>query len=201
MIDSVATGAAFAKRGGANSYGGAEARFGMLGDTQEIRMKIGLVSDSHGKADRLRRALELLVERGAEVVVHCGDLGNSDCVRALGAAGVPAYAVAGNMDRPLPALASVAAGSGVTFGARSVEIPLADGRHLIATHGHDGRFVDEVVAGQQFAYLCHGHTHQRRDVRIGQMRVVNPGAIHHGDPHSAALLDTETDSVEFVSGF
>jgi len=164
-------------------------------------MKIALVSDSHGKADRLGRAIGMLIDKGAEVVVHCGDLGGADCLRVLGAAGVPAYAVAGNMDRHVPHLAEVAASCGVTFGARSVEVDLGNGRLLIATHGHDERLVGEVCARRQYAYLCHGHTHVRCNTRVGSMQVVNPGAVHRGRPRSAALLDSETGQVEFISGF
>jgi len=105
-------------------------------------MKIGLVSDSHGKADRQSRAVRELVDRGAEAIVHCGDLGSSECVRALGAAGVPSWATAGNMDRHSPHLGEVAAHSGVTFGCRRVELDLGDGRRLVAVHGHDEALLD-----------------------------------------------------------
>lgn len=161
-------------------------------------MKIGLVSDTHGNARRLARALAMLLEHGAEVIVHCGDIGSDECVRLLGSAGVPAWAVAGNMDRHLPHLAATAAGAGVTFHARTIEVPLPDGRYLVAVHGHDDGLMEELLAGRQSAYVCHGHSHRRRDARLGTTRVINPGALHRAHPPSAALLDTGMDEVVFL---
>ncbi len=165
-------------------------------------MNIGIVSDSHGKADQLGRALIALRHRGADVVVHCGDVGGTACIRVLGQSGVKAYVVAGNMDRPPEPLAAVAAGEDVEFQWRSVEVPLDDGRFLAATHGHDADLLAELVAGGQFPYVCHGHTHHRRDDRIGSVRVINPGALAHANPAaSVALLDTEADMVSFIEEF
>ncbi len=162
-------------------------------------MKIGILSDSHGDRRLLARVAAGLVGRGAEALVHCGDIGSSDCLRELGRAGVSAYAVAGNMDRKTANLAAVAAGKGVCFGCRTIEVPLGDGRHLVATHGDNEVVMAEVLAGKQFAYVCHGHTHRQRDQRIGGIRIINPGAIRNGRPdESVALLDTETDGLMFI---
>ena len=50
-------------------------------------MKIGIVSDSHGKTSRLRNALQLLADAGAELIVHCGDICSTDCLKLLGKCG------------------------------------------------------------------------------------------------------------------
>jgi len=36
------------------------------------------------------------------------------------------------------------------------------------------------------------------DVRVGRMRIINPGALHRANPKTVALLDTAGDSVEFL---
>ena len=165
-------------------------------------MRIGIVSDTHGKDKRLRAALEALVARGAEAVVHCGDTGSADCLTALAGCGVPAYLVAGNMDRrDLDRIAEATRAGGVTYSPRSVEVPLGDGRHLAATHGHDEALLEELITGGQFAYVCHGHTHRKRFERIGEAWVINPGALRHprGGGRTAALLDTDADTLDFLS--
>ena len=58
-------------------------------------MKIGILSDSHGKTRRLSAAIELLVDRGAEAIVHCGDIGHADDVAIL-ARGKLCYRAAGD---------------------------------------------------------------------------------------------------------
>ena len=166
-------------------------------------MKAGIVSDSHGRVKTLGRAVEMLVARGAEVIVHCGDFGSVADLAPLAEAPVPTYAVGGNMDRHCGAdLLHTATASGVTFGPQSVEVPLGDGQFLAAVHGHNGHLLEELVLGGQFPYVCHGHTHYADDRRVGAVRVICPGALRSPRGRRAltcALLDTEADSVEFLT--
>lgn len=164
-------------------------------------MKIGIVSDSHSKAGRLRKALEAFAERNVDAVVHCGDLGSGECMELLGQFAANAYAVAGNMDRHVDRLAEIARQCGVHFGWEVIEVPLSDGRHLVATHGHDQTVLGELIAWEQFPYVCHGHTHKLSDEKRGEVRVINPGALTHPRrPHhpTAVVLNTETDALEVV---
>jgi len=164
-------------------------------------MLIGIVADSHGHHDVLARAIEILTDRGAQAIVHCGDLGTLACVAPLAAAPVPVYAVAGNMDRHLAELASAMARASVTFGRRTTEVPLGDGRFLVATHGHNAHLLDELVAGAQFPYVCHGHTHRAGDHRVGPVHVICPGALHSPRGRrdlTCALLETTADTVELL---
>ena len=46
-------------------------------------------------------------------------------------------------------------------------------------------------------YILHGHTHCKRDERIGRCRVINPGALHRANPKSVATLDTASDTLTF----
>lgn len=159
-------------------------------------MMIGIVSDSHGKAGRLRKALSRLLARGAEAIVHCGDVGNRECIAALAEAKVPAYAVAGNMDRHVEVLQAEAEKCGVHFSCDTILVPLAGDAYLAATHGHRAETLEQLLADGCFAYVCHGHTHRPRNEKIGDTRVINPGALRHAHPHTAALLDTDADTVQ-----
>ncbi len=164
-------------------------------------MKIGIVSDSHGKAHRLRAALDALAESGAEAVVHCGDVGNDECMKLLGSFAGASYAVAGNMDRNIARLKKIAVEAGVKFSSEVIEIPLGNDRYLVATHSHDDAILAELIVGEQFPYVCYGHTHRFRDQRIGAVRVINPGALAHPrKPHhpTAAILDTEADTLDRI---
>jgi len=161
-------------------------------------MKIGIVSDSHGKADRLRRALHLLRERGAEVLVHCGDVGSADCVAALAETRLPAYAVAGNMDRHVRRLGDEAVRCGVHFSDDAAVVDIGGGRLLGVVHGNDEAALSRLLADERVVYLCRGHTHRRSDDRAGGTRIINPGALHHARPATVALLDTESDTLESI---
>jgi hypothetical protein len=161
-------------------------------------MRIGIISDSHGKADRLRAAVGALSREGVEALVHCGDIGSVECLELLASNGRPVYAVAGNMDRHVQQLAEEAVRLNVAFGWEVVEVPLGGGQYLVATHGHDEDILGELILGQQFPYVCHGHTHQQRDECLGPTRVINPGALHHARPYSVALLDTDADELRHI---
>jgi len=164
-------------------------------------MKIGVVSDSHGKANRLEAAIEKFVSCGVQAVVHCGDVGSVECLELLASAGVPAYAVAGNMDRDVEALEAAAARCGVIFSRRYVEVPLGRAKLLAATHGDDRALLDELVKCGRYAYVCHGHTHRARSARRGEVRIVNPGALRRSLDAwraTAAIIDTEFESAGHV---
>ena len=164
-------------------------------------MKIGIVSDTHGRSRRLRAALAELLDRGVEAIVHCGDVGSIGCAETLGEAGVPVYVVAGNMDRrSLGPLKAEADELGLHFNPEAIMLPLPDGRYLAATHGNDVTVLERLVEIDRVAYVCHGHTHRRRDEVIGDTRLINPGALAHARPRptSCALLDTDTDALEFI---
>ncbi len=162
-------------------------------------MKIGILSDSHGRTRRLRAAVSALQERGATVIVHCGDVTDTKALHILADTGAEVYVVAGNMDKKLSALETAAAACGVHFASEVIEVPLGNGRFLVATHGHDEKVLGELIADEQFPYVCCGHTHCPADQRHGKTRVINPGALchpHRPFPPTAAVLDTETDTLE-----
>lgn len=161
-------------------------------------MIIGILSDTHGDTHMVDHALEVFSHHQVEAVVHCGDFGSVACLRALAEAGVKVYAVAGNTDHHIQELADEANRLGVAFSAEIIRLPLGDGRALVATHGHDHQLLGELIADRQFPYVCHGHTHRIRDDRVGEIRVINPGALYRAKIHTVAILDTETDVVEHI---
>ena len=166
-------------------------------------MKAGIVSDSHGRVRTLGRAVELLVAHGAEAIVHCGDFGDVAGLARLAEAPVQTYAIGGNMDRHcLGSLMRLANDAGVTFRPQSVEVPLGDGRFLVAVHGDNEQLLEELVLGGQFPYVCHGHTHRSDHRRVGAVRIICPGALRSPRGRrdlTCALLDTESDRVEFLT--
>ncbi|MCE5327557.1 MAG: metallophosphatase family protein [Planctomycetaceae bacterium] len=163
-------------------------------------MKIGIVSDSHGKSVRLRRAMEIFIAADADAVVHCGDICSLDDVEllAMGPSGRPQpHLVAGNMDRNRPALLAAARHWNVRYHDEVIEVPIGEGEYLAAVHGHIPSLLSDLIDDEQFPYVCHGHTHDTRDERVGITRVINPGALYDARPLTVAILDTDTDELTF----
>jgi predicted phosphodiesterase len=86
-----------------------------------------------------------------------------------------------------------------------------EGRSIAVFHGHepqfltieravlrnDARLLADAAGGRR--YVLHGHSHVPRDVRLGEVRVINPGALHRAARHTVATLDPARDEVRFSS--
>ena len=140
-------------------------------------MKIGLISDTHG---RLRPEVFEILE-GVERVLHAGDVGPASLLVELEAI-APVTAVWGNTDgfelrSMLPEIA---------------ELELA-GERVVVVHGHQlGSPTPPALrsAHPDAAVILYGHTHRPLVEREGAL-VVNPGsagAARFGIPPSVGIL-------------
>jgi len=157
-------------------------------------MLIGILSDSHGRHMTVRRAVELFDRLGVDLIVHCGDIGDASVLDEL--AGRPCRFVWGNMDQPGCGLDAYLESTGIPAPATNGAPIQADGKTILVFHGHERAF-HRAVSDEAADYILHGHTHRKRDERIGRCRVINPGALHRATPKSVATLDTATDTVTF----
>ena len=64
-------------------------------------MKIGILSDTHKKEKRSQKVVDLLVENGAEFLIHAGDIVKTEMLDQLVATGLRYVAVYGNNDAHL----------------------------------------------------------------------------------------------------
>lgn len=64
-------------------------------------MKIGIISDSHKKVKKVQNALELLLDAGAEFIIHAGDIVKLETLELLKNCGKRYIAVYGNNDAHL----------------------------------------------------------------------------------------------------
>lgn len=165
---------------------------------------IGLLSDSHGRAARTARAVRLLIDHGADHIIHLGDVGSIEVVDALveqldadGGLVPPVHLVFGNCDWDADAMARYAASLGIDV-AHPVGRLEVDGRLIVYQHGHMDAAMDQALA-EQVDYLCHGHSHRRRDERSGTTRVVNPGALFRAADYTVAMLDVARDELRFFT--
>ncbi len=46
-------------------------------------------------------------------------------------------------------------------------------------------------------YILFGHSHRPADLRVGRVRLINPGALDRARPHTVATLDLKRDLVRF----
>ena len=157
-------------------------------------MRIGILSDSHGRAERTADAVRALLDAGARMLIHLGDVETELVIDEL--AGHDARLVFGNCDWNIDALRRYARQVGVRVDdpMGSLEI---DGVRIAFTHGHRSDLMRQAIANG-VEYLLHGHTHELRDERLESTRVINPGALFRASRYTVAMLEPETDRLEIL---
>jgi putative phosphoesterase len=121
-------------------------------------MMVGVISDTHG----LLRREAVRILRGAELILHAGDVGSEDVLAQLGAV-APTIAVRGNVDT-------------APWASR---LPLTEvidvgGLQVYMLHELASLDLNPKVAG--FAAVISGHTHRpTAEVRNGVL-YLNPGS-------------------------
>lgn len=163
--------------------------------------RLGLLSDSHEDALETQLAVRALCARGADALLHLGDVCAREVIDELAGAHrdgerIPARLVFGNMDFETDDDARYAAHLGVACD-HPIGVYQMAGKRLIAHHGHFGGVEEAVIEGGADYYL-HGHTHRLRDEQVGATRIINPGALHRASRHTCALLEPATGSLEII---
>ena len=163
--------------------------------------RIGLLSDSHGNAKATRAGARILAERRADVLLHLGDIGTIEVIDAMLVEHpdtgnvIQCRVVFGNTDWDQSSLRRHADRHGITIDHPVGCLPVNGGK-LVYTHGDQTRINNQALS-EGVTYFCHGHTHKLADTRVGQTRVINPGALHRAHRYTVALLNVAEDQVEF----
>lgn len=156
---------------------------------------IGILSDTHDRADAMAAGMRALKAAGAEFFIHCGDVGSERVLDLL--AGEPAAFVWGNTDWDRAGLKRYADAIGVACHGAVADLTL-DGKRLAVIHGDDPTARWTILESKQYDYLLQGHTHVAADERIGRTRLINPGALFRTSRKSVAALDLATDRLRFI---
>lgn len=164
-------------------------------------MKVGILSDTHGQVDLALDAAREFLFRGAEAVLHCGDIGSdmvlTEMASLFQALDIPLYAVLGNCD-VMENWEFYPENIGVTVLGRVGEIELA-GKRIAMLHSDDESTFERIAEEGAYDYLFSGHSHVRHDRLHKGTRLINPGAAGRGMMPSCAVLDLVSDNLEFVT--
>jgi uncharacterized protein len=158
-------------------------------------MRIGILSDTHGRTQAMADAIRLLKSAGAEFFIHCGDVGSEAVLDLL--AGEKAAFVFGNTDFDRQELQRYARIINVQCLENSGQLQLG-GKEIRVMHGDDSRALRRAIEEQSCDAILFGHTHVKADRREGRVRLINPGALHRAAVKTVALWVTETDDLSFI---
>ena len=150
-------------------------------------MKLLVLSDTHGRIERILRLLPFL--SGLDGIVHLGDY-LKDGKELARASGLPVHQVGGNCD-------------GVTVREEALHVLETPFGRILLTHGHlhgvktsPARLVYQAQEMNCVAVL-YGHTHVPFYGEWDGIRLLNPGSIsfpRHDSAPSYALLTLEKDT-------
>lgn len=158
-------------------------------------MRVGILSDTHGNVRATTAALQVLRKQNVEQYIHCGDVGGEEIFDLL--AGLPVAFVWGNTDWNRDKLRVYADALSLTCYDDMADLTV-DGLRIAVTHGDQGNILKRIVVGRQHQYLLYGHTHIARDQTVDGLRWINPGAVHRSPRPTVAVLNTQTEALEFL---
>jgi putative phosphoesterase len=156
---------------------------------------IAILSDTHEDVRMMRKAIAVISARTPEHVIHCGDIISPPVLEFF--QGLPMKFVYGNNDGERSGLRKKCSELGFDQIDDTLTFSLA-GKRFFVNHGTRSSVIDDAVSSQQYDYVLHGHTHEKRNEVIGNTRVINPGALFSADSYSIAFLEVESGQVEFV---
>jgi uncharacterized protein len=158
-------------------------------------MKIGILSDTHGRLDSTRGAIYLLRERRVELILHCGDIDSPATVRLF--RDIATHFVFGNWDLEKTKLRSAVREIGGVCHEDVGRLELA-GQRVVWLHGHIRGQRQRLETKGAFDFLFYGHSHKAQAHRTGESLVLNPGALHRAKVKTVAVVDVASGAWEHV---
>ena len=108
-------------------------------------MRIGVVSDTHDRAEPIAEAVRLLAEAHVELVLHCGDIESPETVELFRP--LPTRFVFGNWDKDKPRLLAAIHSIGAVVHESFGTLELA-GRSIAWTHSHERHLLRQLESVQ-----------------------------------------------------
>jgi len=163
-------------------------------------MLIGVFSDVHDHLDNLRKALQVFKERGVEALIFCGDFCSPIPSRVMGAE-FPGeiHCVFGNGDGDRFTIAGVAGAQypNLKLHGEYAELEFAGVKVAVT---HYPFYAQALARTGDYQAVFSGHTHERREERIGACLWVNPGEILGWKGlATCAIYDTAAQAVTYVT--
>jgi putative phosphoesterase len=158
-------------------------------------MLAAVLSDTHDHIMNVRGVLALARERGAALLIHCGDIVAPFMLRELAAFPGPVHLVFGNNDGdPLLLSRTAAALPNVTLHGLLGVVDV-DGARVAFTH--TGELARPLAASGQFDAVFFGHSHAAETQWVGRCLLLNPGDVMGKDARpSFALYDSQDGTAE-----
>lgn len=144
-------------------------------------MKVCILSDSHDNRRLLEHAVEDAQARGAEAVLHCGDVVAPTTLRVLKKFGLPVHVIHGNNTGDLYAMSRLShePDSVVRYHGQDAVLHLAERSLFLVHYPH---YAAAMALTGDYDVVCCGHDHRASVTSVGNVKgattyLVNPGTV------------------------
>ena len=155
-------------------------------------MKICILSDSHDHRAELAAAVEQAKTRGAEVVLHCGDLVAPSTLHAIWKMELPIHVIHGNNQGDTFHLARIAHkdDNPITYHGQDATLELAGRKIFMVHYPH---YAKAMALTGDYDLVCNGHEHRPviekiRNIKGGETLRVDPGSVAGIGPSPSYVL-------------
>lgn len=160
-------------------------------------MKIGVITDTHERVSKIKKAVEFFNSSDVEIVLHAGDIISPIMTDHLKKLNVKMLGVFGNNDgeKNLWRIRSAEFPNGLELRERYAELEAAGAKFLVI---HEPYLLDSIVAGGKYDFVIYGHTHATDLRREGRTVVLNCGetsGVMSGKA-AAGVIDLAAKTVE-----
>ncbi|MHC1611296.1 MAG: metallophosphoesterase [Candidatus Methanospirareceae archaeon] len=174
------------------------------GERGGVRMKLGIIADTHDNLAAIRRAVEIFNEESIELLIHAGDFVAPFTARSFKELKAPLIGVFGNNDGDKLLLKEFYSKGVGEIHEDPYEFELAS-KKIILTHKPE--IVRPLAASGMYGVVVYGHTHNavierysNRDDGEEKTWIINPGECcgYITGKKTAALLDLEKEEAKLV---
>lgn len=161
-------------------------------------MLVGVVSDTHNNHKNIDQIVSLFNKKNVQLVVHTGDITNSDSLEKFSELNCQMYGVFGNNDRNEEGLVEVISRNSFNF--QNPPYKICKHNRTIAIFHEPDSVEEYILDNKGIDIILHGHTHRYREEFINQTLIFNPGesaGIVSGK-NAIGLLDLSNISVERI---
>ncbi len=163
-------------------------------------MKIAIISDIHDQIDNLNWTLNQIKNKDISYIFTLGDYTSSYVIERLQVDTIPIYAVWGNCDGDKQSMLQVSNNKNpyISFANKPFYEVEIDTKRIFITHYPE--LAENAAKTLDYDAVFHGHTHYKRNEKIGNISIINPGklAIYPDNEISFAIFDTQNSNVEFI---
>lgn len=157
-------------------------------------MLVGVISDTHDDMASIKKAVQILNDRGVSRIIHAGDIVSPFTFEVFRDLKGDFTGIFGNNDGDRILLREK---SGNNIHNQPLILNI-DKKKIIVVH--EPYIVDELAESGHFDIVIYGHTHKPDVRRVRDTLIINPGkvAVLHKGRSTLAILNVRSMDVDLV---